>query len=179
MVTLTDDRVVLLDEGGAVIGTHDRSDVHSDATPLHLAFSLYLVDDDDRVLFTRRALTKSTWPGVWSNSCCGHPRPGEAMEDALRRRLFEELGLEVADLRCALPDFAYTARDASGICENEVCPVFVGRPVHPDSPLQPNPDEVMDWAWVSWAEVRPAVEQAPFAFSPWAVEQVSRLPERL
>ena len=101
------------------------------------------------------------------------------MEDALRRRLFEELGLEVADLRCALPDFAYTARDASGIRENEICPVFVGRPVHPDSPLRPNPDEVMDWAWVSWAEVRPAVEQAPFAFSPWAVEQVSRLPERL
>jgi isopentenyl-diphosphate delta-isomerase len=179
LVTLIDDRVVLLDDSGSVIGTHDRSDVHSDVTPLHLAFSLYLVDEADRVLFTRRALTKSTWPGVWSNSCCGHPRPGEQMETALRRRLSEELGVEVTDLRCELPDFAYSARDVSGIWENEVCPVFVGRVVHPEGALRPNPDEVMDWAWVKWADVRPAVERAPFAFSPWAVQQVSRLPDRL
>ena len=178
MVTLTEDRVVLLDANRAVIGDEDRAAVHSASTPLHLAFSLYLFDDAGQVLVTRRALTKATWPGVWTNSCCGHPRPGEAIEEALRRRLHEELGLEVSDLRCALPDFAYRAQDASGIWENEVCPVFVGRAVHPGGPFEPNPDEVMDWTWASWADLRPAVSGAPFAFSPWAVQQVRQLPRQ-
>ena len=62
---------------------------------------------------------------MWTNSCCGHPRPGEEPTDAVRRRLDDELGLEVGDLRSALPDFAYRAVDASGVVENEVCPVFV------------------------------------------------------
>ncbi len=177
MVTLTEDRVVLLDENGLVIGDHDRRAVHSDVTPLHLAFSLYLFDDRGRVLFTRRALEKATWPGVWTNSCCGHPRPGEAMEDALRRRLNEELGVEVADLTCALPDFAYAARDVSGIWENEVCPVFVGHLLHPNGTLRPKREEVMDWNWVEWADIVAGVTAAPFAFSPWAVQQVGRLPE--
>lgn len=170
------DRVVLLGQDGNVIGDESRALVHSDCTPLHLAFSLYLVNDHGEVLFTRRAAAKATWPGVWTNSCCGHPRPGEAMEDALRRRLGEELGCEVSELRCALPDFAYRARDVSGIWENEVCPVFVGR-VHPNAVIRPNPDEVMDMAWVSWASLAPAVAEAPFAFSPWAVQQVSQLAE--
>lgn len=172
---LTDDLVVLLDDDGVAIGEQERAHVHSEATPLHLAFSLYLFDAQDRVLFTRRALSKTTWPGVWTNTCCGHPRPGEPVEVALRRRLREELGLEVTDLRCALPDFAYRARDTSGIWENEVCPVFVGTVVHPDEPFRPNAEEVMDWTWVKWADVRPAVGSAPFAFSPWAVQQVHQL----
>jgi isopentenyl-diphosphate delta-isomerase type 1 len=179
VVTLTEDRVVLLDSDGVAIGDQDRTEVHSESTPLHLAFSLYLVDDAGRVLFTRRALGKTTWPGVWTNSCCGHPRPGETIEDALHRRLFEELGVQVRDLRCALPDFAYRARDVSGIWENEICPVYVGRLVHPTGPLQPNPDEVMDWTWVTWADVRPAIGSAPFAFSPWAVQQVRQLSHHL
>jgi isopentenyl-diphosphate delta-isomerase len=179
VVSLTDDKVVLLDEHGLAIGDQDRVSVHSATTPLHLAFSLYLYDDADQVLFTRRALRKLTWPGVWSNSCCGHPRPGEHIEDALRRRLHEELGLSVADLRCALPDFAYRARDASGIWENEVCPVFVGRVLHPTGEFSPNAEEVMDWNWVEWADVKAAVLSTPFAFSPWAVQQVTELPQHL
>lgn len=176
---LTEDRVVLLDEHGTAIGDHDRIAVHSASTPLHLAFSLYLVDDAGQVLFTRRALTKATWPGVWTNSCCGHPRPGEQVADALRRRLYEELGLEVTDLRCVLPDFAYRAQDVSGIWENEVCPVYVGTVVHPAPAFQPNGSEVMDWKWVRWHDVKAAVEGAPFAFSPWAVQQISQLPPAL
>jgi isopentenyl-diphosphate delta-isomerase type 1 len=176
---LTQDRVVLLDDSGAAIGDHDRIGVHSESTPLHLAFSLYLPNDSGQVLFTRRSLDKATWPGVWTNSCCGHPRPGEHIEDALRRRLHEELGVSVGDLRCALPDFAYRARDVSGIWENEVCPVFVGSIVHPDRALQPNGSEVMDWTWVRWVDIKAAVHGAPFAFSPWAVQQISQLPGTL
>ena len=175
MVSLTEDRVVLLDPHGRAIGHQDRREVHSESTPLHLAFSLYLFDDADRVLVTRRALSKATWPGVWTNSCCGHPRPGEPIETALHRRLGEELGLVVQDLRCALPDFAYAARDASGIWENEICPVFVGTAVHPAGEFRPNVDEVMDWAWVPWADLGSAAGATPFAFSPWAVQQIRQL----
>jgi isopentenyl-diphosphate delta-isomerase type 1 len=172
---LTDDLVVLLDDNRVAIGQQERSDVHSAETPLHLAFSLYVFDAAGRVLFTRRALSKTTWPGVWTNTCCGHPRPGEPIEVALRRRLREELGMEVTGLRCVLPDFAYRARDVSGIWENEVCPVFTATAVHPEAPLEPNVDEVMDWTWVRWADLGSAVGGAPFAFSPWSVQQVAQL----
>ncbi len=149
--------------------------VHSRDTPLHLAFSLYLFDDAGRLLLTRRALGKTTWPGVWTNSCCGHPRPGEATEDAIRRRVEDELGLEVAELASALPDFRYRARDASGVVEYEICPVFTGRLVHPKGDLLPNPDEVMDWKWVTWEDLTAAARLTPFVFSPWAVLQVAEL----
>ena len=95
-VASDEDLVELVDESGGVIGQAARKTVHHTRTPRHRAFSVYLVDDAGRVLLTRRALTKITWPGVWSNSCCGHPRPGEADVEAIRRRVGEELGVEVA-----------------------------------------------------------------------------------
>ena len=167
--------VVLLNDRHEAIGTQDKADVHTTATPLHLAFSLYLFDAAGRVLLTRRALTKKTWPGVWTNTCCGHPAPGERPEDAVRRRLPQELGVAVEDLACVLPDFSYTATDASGIVENEVCPVFAGR-LHPDARLLPNSEEVMDWAWTPWEQLVAAVSATPFVFSPWAVAQVREHP---
>jgi len=173
-----DELVVLVDDAGQPIGQSLKSDVHGIQTPLHLAFSVHVFDDLDRVLLTRRALSKRTWPGVWSNTCCGHPAPGEPVTDALRRRLTFELGLEVGDLRCVLPDFAYTATDASGILENEICPVFEARLLHPGSSLTANPEEVMDWKWVQWDDLTRAVRVAPFAFSPWAVSQIRQLDQR-
>lgn len=173
--TGSDDHVVLLDERRQPIGTAPRATVHTGDTPLHLAFSCYVRDDEGRVLMTRRALAKRTWPGVWTNSCCGHPRLGESMPDAIERRLHDELGVEVTDLACALPDFAYVATDASGIVENEVCPVYTAQLLHPSRDLVPNPAEVSDWVWASWNDLAAAVAAAPFAFSPWAVQQVPQL----
>jgi len=169
------DEVVLVDAAGRPSGRMDRRRVHSDRTPRHLAFSLYLLDDRDRVLATRRALTKRTWPGVWTNTCCGHPRPGEAGPDAVRRRLGEELGLTVTGLRCVLPDFSYRAVDAGGIVENELCPTFVGRLAGPGAEPDPDPDEVMQWAWVDLTDLALAARSAPFAFSPWAAAQLPLL----
>jgi len=168
------DDVVLVDRGGSPVGTAPRTSVHDTDTPLHLAFSCYVTDGQGRVLLTRRALDKRTWPGVWTNSCCGHPRPQEPLEDAVRRRLVDELGLEVGELTCLLPDFAYRATDASGVVENEVCPVF-GAQAHPTSHVSANASEVMEWRWVSWTSLAQAVGATPFAFSPWSALQVPLL----
>lgn len=175
--TLVRDEVVLLDDDGTPLGTHDRVAVHTTDTPLHLAFSVHLFNRRGEVLITRRAVTKKTWPGVWSNSCCGHPRPDEPVEDAVRRRVREELGLEVTDLVSALPDFRYRAVDASGIVENEICPVFVGF-VTSDA-VTPDPAEVGAHAWVPWSDFVAAVRATPQVYSPWSVLQVPRLEPRM
>ena len=168
------DDVVLVDAAGSPVGTAPRASVHGADTPLHLAFSCYVTDGAGQVLLTRRALDKRTWPGVWTNTCCGHPRPDEPLEDAIRRRLVDELDLEVGPLACALPDFAYRATDASGLVENEVCPVFVAQ-AHPGSRVAANASEVIEWRWVSWTSLGQAMAATPFTFSPWSALQVPLL----
>ncbi|MDX1888897.1 isopentenyl-diphosphate Delta-isomerase [Mycolicibacterium sp. 050158] len=163
--------VVLLDDDGRNIGSAPKSTVHHRDTPLHLAFSCYLFDDAGRVLVTRRALDKRTFPGVWSNSFCGHPSPHESVDDAVVRRGRQELGVEIIDLQCALPRFRYHAVASDGVVENEVCPVFFGRAV---GTVDADPSEVMDSAWVPWDELC-AVAQSGWAISPWAVEQIPLL----
>ncbi|WP_198401422.1 isopentenyl-diphosphate Delta-isomerase [Acidipropionibacterium acidipropionici] len=114
------EEVVLLNEAGVPIGTALKHEVHHRQTPLHLAFSCHVIDAAGRLLVTRRALGKQAWPGVWTNSFCGHPAPGEEMADAVRRRARQELSIELDDLALVLPDFRYRALDASGIVENEI-----------------------------------------------------------
>jgi isopentenyl-diphosphate delta-isomerase len=156
--------VVLLSDDGLPIGTADKASVHTAETALHFAFSCHLFRASGEVLVTRRALSKATWPGVWTNSFCGHPAPGEAVEDAIRRRAWHELGVGVQDIQLVLPDFRYRAVDASGIVENEVCPVY--RAVVAGD-VQPRPSEVGEFAWVEPAKLAAAVAAAPYAFSPW------------
>ena len=166
------DYVTLLAEDGSAIGTRAKSEVHTEDTPLHLAFSCYIFDSRGRLLVTRRALSKRTWPGVWTNSFCGHPRPDEQMADAVRRHGFHELGLPLTGLREVLPDYRYRAIDASGIVENEICPVHVAVV---DGDPAADPDEVSEWAWVEVDDLVDAVARAPFAFSPWMSEQLPLL----
>lgn len=168
--------VVLLDEDGRTIGTADKREVHHQETPLHLAFSCYLFDADGRVLVTRRALDKPTFPGVWTNSCCGHPAPGEDIADAVRRRVQQELGVRPEGLRLLLPRFRYRAVMPNGVTENEMCPVFLATTA--DSP-RPDPAEVADVSWEPWAEFREAVLGGTREVSSWCVEQVAVLPADL
>jgi isopentenyl-diphosphate delta-isomerase len=157
--------VVLLDEQGQPCGTAPKATVHHESTPLHLAFSCWLFDPSaQRVLLTRRAAAKRTWPLVLTNSFCGHPGPGEAVEAAVRRRAGDELGVSLGDLRVELPDFRYTARMASGITENEVCPVFTATL---DGNPEPDPDEVDSFAWVPWSALAAEVAEDPERYSPW------------
>lgn len=160
----TPETVVLLAEDGSVVGTAPKATVHTTDTPLHLAFSCHVFDERGRVLVTRRALDKRTWPGVWTNAFCGHPSPGEDTVQAIARRAERELGLRITDVRVALPDFRYRAVDASGIVENEICPVYTARAA---GELAPADDEVAEWAWIDPADLRAAVAATPFAFSPW------------
>ncbi|MCW4466117.1 isopentenyl-diphosphate Delta-isomerase [Glutamicibacter sp. MNS18] len=164
--------VVMLSEDGQPIGTQEKTLVHTTDTALHLAFSCHLLNDRGQVLVTRRALSKITWPGVWTNSFCGHPQPGEDPLDAVRRHARHELGCDITDLAVALPDFRYRATDASGIVENEICPVHTALLV---GDLTPNPEEVMDWQWVDPVDLARAVRATPWAFSPWLVEQLPQL----
>lgn len=166
------DHVVLLDDEGNEIGTALKSSVHGTDTALHLAFSCHVVRDDGRVLVTRRALGKTTWPGVWSNSFCGHPRPAEPILHAVRRRADYELGLTLHDIELALPLFRYRAIDASGIVEHEICPVYTARTS--DEPVL-NGLEVADARWVEPAELAASLEATPWAFSPWLVLQAEQL----
>lgn len=170
--TPTEELVQLIDEDGTLLGTAPKATVHTERTPLHLAFSCHVFGPDGRVLVTRRALAKKTWPGVWTNAFCGHPAPGEPFAEAIRRRAEQELGLEVHSIEPVLPDFRYRAVDASGIVEYEVCPVF--RAVAAGDPLS-NPDEVAEWAWSDPVDFRAAVAAAPYAFSPWLRLQLQQL----
>ncbi|WBU37297.1 isopentenyl-diphosphate Delta-isomerase [Homoserinibacter sp. YIM 151385] len=163
------EQVVLLDDAGAPIGVADKATVHSEDTPLHLAFSCHVVGPDGQVLVTRRALGKRAFAGIWTNAFCGHPSPGERIEDAVARRAERELGLVLDELELVLPDFRYRAVDAGGIVEHEICPVFRAR-VSADP--RPAADEVADWAWVQPAQLSAAVALTPFAFSPWLALQL-------
>jgi isopentenyl-diphosphate delta-isomerase len=166
------EQIVLLDEDLQPCGVLPKSEVHHANTPLHLAFSVYVFDAAGRLLVTRRAVGKQTFAGVWTNTCCGHPGPGEDLADAVRRRLVTELGLEVDDLELVLPDFRYEAVAADGVRENEFCPVFTARAAVDPTP---EPSEVAEWRWVDWAAFCAVAETAPWAVSPWAAEQVPRL----
>lgn len=163
--------MVLLDDAGTRIGTAAKASIHTEATPLHLAFSCYLFNDAGQLLMTRRALSKKTWPGVWTNSFCGHPGEEESFEDAMIRRAEQELGTTIISIQPLLPNFRYRAVDASGIVENEICPVFTARIT---GDLAPHADEVAEYAWVDPAALRSSALGTPFAFSPWLLEQIAQ-----
>lgn len=165
--------VVLLDDDGHAVGTAPKASVHTGSTPLHLAFSCYVVTRAG-VLLTRRAPDKATFPGVWTNSLCGHPAPGEPLVESARRRARDELGLELGEVRLVLPRFRYRA-EMLGVVEHEWCPVLVATPRHdtPDLGLVLDPAEVADHAFVPWTEL--VAQGDDPRLSPWCREQLPLL----
>ena len=170
-----EERVVLLDDDGQPIGSMAKAEVHGPDTPLHLAFSLYVFDTRGSLLVTRRALGKPTWAGTWTNSCCGHPEPGEPVVQAAHRRLDQELGLVSGSLELVLPSFAYRAVSPEGLVEHERCPVYFAVV---DRDPEPDPEEVMQWRWEPWVAFVALTRTSPWAVSPWSVIQVAQLTER-
>jgi isopentenyl-diphosphate delta-isomerase len=166
-----DDMVVYVDELGTPIGTELKPRAHNSKTHLHSAFSVFIFNKKGELLLQQRAMTKKTWPGVWSNSCCGHVMLHESPEKAVRRRLKHELGLNVGELHLVLPHFRYRA-EKDGVVENEICPVFVGVS---DTQPKPNPTEVHDTRWVDWEDFKTEVADPEKGYSPWAIEEVELL----
>lgn len=175
-MTGSEEVVVLLDEAGHATGTAPKRTVHHERTPLHLAFSCYVFDPGGGLLLlTQRALDKPTWPGAWTNSVCGHPGPGERLEDAVVRRARDELGIGVTGLELALPGFRYEAVMANGVRENEMCPVFVATT---DDRVDASADEVAAFEWVPWPALHDQVRDAQREVSPWCAQQLRLLRER-
>jgi len=169
MLAMGEEWVVLVDEENRAVGTARKRDVHHGATPLHRGFSLFLFDRRGRTLLQQRARGKRTWPGVWSNACCGHPAPGETTIDAVHRRSREELGVAPQALELMLPDYRYRA-EADGIVENELCPVLVAR--LDGEPPSPDPAEIEATRWVEWERF---LAELPGDYSPWSVDEARRL----
>ena len=150
----------LVDEDGRTIGTAEKLAAHQAPGQLHRAFSVFLFDEQGRLLLQQRALGKYHSPGVWSNTCCGHPYPGEAPFAAAARRTFEELGVspsllaEAGTVRYNHPD------PESGLVEQEFNHLFVGMV---QAELRPDASEVGDTAFVTAAELAERHAKGPFS----------------
>ena len=153
--------VIAVDEHDRESGTVEKMAAHRNGI-LHRAFSIFVFDESDRLLLQRRAGGKYHSGGLWSNTCCGHPRPGEALLDAAHRRLREEMGFD-----CPLAPvfgFVYRATLGGGLVEHEYDHVLTGR-------FQgiPTPDarEADDWRWDPVTVVRARLAEDPDAFTAW------------
>jgi isopentenyl-diphosphate delta-isomerase type 1 len=166
-----DDMIVYVDDNDRPIGTARKLPAHHSDTKRHSAFSVFLFNEKGELLLQQRALTKKTWPGVWSNSVCGHVMLHEDVISAAKRRLKYELGISGVDLQVVLPDFRYHA-EKDGVVENEICPVLVGR--FAGDPRS-NPSEVNGVSWVDWNRFVVEVADPANGYSPWAREEVELL----
>jgi isopentenyl-diphosphate delta-isomerase len=166
------EHVVLVDEANQVLGTAPKSEVHTMETPLHRAFSLFLFRPrDKKFLIQQRWSGKKTWPLVWSNSCCGHPELGEETIDAVRRRAEFEIGIKNFDILEEASPYRYRF-ERDGVVENEICPVYFG--VSRDE-VQPHPEEVEAYEWLSWDEFKDRAFADETTFSEWCKEELSLL----
>ena len=158
----SEERVILVSASDIEIGTAPKLEVHTSGL-LHRAFSVFVVDEQGRVLLQQRAVAKYHSPGLWSNTCCGHPRPGELTIEAARRRLGEEMGVS-CDLE-PLGTFIYSAQLGDNLVEHELDHVFAGRIPHCTPAI--NPAELDDWRWCDMGEIYDGLHTAPAMFTAW------------
>lgn len=164
------EQIVLVDATGKPIGQAEKLSSHHADTPLHLAFSCYLFNDRGEFLLTKRAHVKKVWPGVWTNSVCGHPAPNEDMVDTIKRRLDYELGMTADDFKLLVPNYTYKTPPFNGIIEHEFCPIYIARATNEPTP---NPDEVEAYKWVSWGDfIKQASDDTNDTFSWWCKDQL-------
>lgn len=157
------EEVVLVDEQDRVVATEEKLRAHRDGGKLHRAFSILICDPRGRMLLQLRARRKYHFGGLWTNACCGHPRPGEPLDQAAHRRLREELGFDTP-LR-ELFSFIYRVDDpGSGLSEHEYDHVFFG--VFEGTPC-PDPGEVDDYKWVEPGDLQRDLGRHPGRYTPW------------
>ncbi len=171
-MSVPEERVILVDEGDQPCGSEEKLAAHT-AGLLHRAFSVFVVDSRKRVLLQRRSAEKYHSSLLWSNTCCGHPRPTETVEAAARRRLNEEMGF-VCDLNEVF-SFTYRADLVEGLVEHEIDHVLVGSF---DGVPQPNRDEVDSWCWADVEELERDLQDNPGRYSAWLPDAFGGLRSR-
>lgn len=155
------EEVVLVDEFDEAIGTDEKIAAHISGA-LHRAFSVFILNSSCQLLLQRRTSTKYHSRGLWSNTCCGHPRPVETIKQASQRRLKEEMGFD-SDLT-RLFHFVYRAELEDGLIEHEYDHVLIG---YFDGTPNPNPSEVSDWEWIHLSALIVDLEERPHNYTYW------------
>ena len=153
--------VILVDENDNPIGTMPKMEAHEKAM-LHRAFSVFILNANDEVLLQQRANDKYHSAGLWTNTCCSHPHPGEDTLGAARRRLKEEMGME-ADLQFVFK-FMYKAPFDNLLTEHEIDHVFIGKT---DQLPVINPEEVASYKYMKPEEIKLDMEQNPQSYTVW------------
>jgi isopentenyl-diphosphate delta-isomerase len=163
VVSSDTDQLILVNSQDEEIGFDDKLSCHDGQGKLHRAFSVLLFNEKRELLIQRRAPGKRLWGGYWSNSCCSHPRVGETMDEAAKRRVLEELGLSVSDLTF-LYKFEYHAQFGDVGAEHELCTVFIGR-----ADLDPvvNENEISQWRYIGASALEAELEANPEHYTPW------------
>jgi isopentenyl-diphosphate Delta-isomerase len=162
VVSSDDEQLILVDSDDREIGFVAKADAHLGRGTLHRAFSLFVFNPAGKLLLQQRAKGKRLWPGYWSNSCCSHPRRGEKMDQAIRRRLHEELGM-TAKLEF-LFKFQYQAQYDAQFAEHELCWVYGGRSA--ELP-RANAHEIAAWRYITPHELQAEIACTPETFTPW------------
>lgn len=155
------EEVVLVDEQDNQIGTEEKLKAHQEGK-LHRAFSVFIFNEKGELLLQQRALTKYHCPGLWSNTVCSHPRPGEQVEAAAHRRMKEELGFDGPVKEVF--SFIYKVKFDNGLTEHEFDHVLVGK-FEPKPVL--NKDEVAAVKWVGMQELKKDIKKSPEKYSYW------------
>lgn len=157
-----EEKIILVDENDKETGIEEKIKAHQDGGKLHRAISILIFSPEGKILLQRRAGTKYHCPGLWSNTCCSHPRPGERTIDAAHRRLKEEMGFD-----CRLKkvfDFIYKVDFDNNLSEWEFDHFFTGQfKGEPD----PNSEEVGEWKWINWQNLEKDVEKNPQNYTYW------------
>ena len=162
IVSSESEELILVDAADNETGFLSKADCHDGDGKLHRAFSLFLFNDDGELLLQQRSPSKRLWPGYWSNSICSHPRRGESMEVATRRRLLDELNIESA-LEFVYK-FEYQARFGDAGSENELCHVLLGRT---PADIHPNRHEISATRFISASDLDREFDEKPDTLTPW------------
>jgi len=170
IVSSESEELILVDESDNELGSLSKQQCHDGEGILHRAFSLFVFNADGELLLQKRGADKRLWPLFWSNSCCSHPRKGESMELATRRRLREELGID-ATLEFAYK-FVYRAQFGELGSENEMCSVYLGKT---NQACSVNANEIADVRYVSREPLQDEVRENPELFTPWFKMEWERL----
>lgn len=165
-----DDLVVLSDGDGRQTKAALKVDVRVRDTQMYLAFSCHHSNAEDRVLVARRTLSKRSWLGVWSNSFCEHPKPAKPPSRTLSRDGHMDAGVLMEAIKFMLSAFRCPVGDEWGTVDNEICPAYGVRTYRH---VCQTPQHVVNWAWVTPAELVKVARTAPWAFIPWTVLQFS------